>query len=91
MRETATPPRRGPFTRTIQSVPITARQWEYMQLIAEGWDDKSLAERCGVSWHTARAQVRELMRKFGFHSDKGKNPRVQLASLVWQVQQEDAS
>jgi DNA-binding NarL/FixJ family response regulator len=47
---------------------LTAREREILHLIAEGADNKTLADRLVVSPHTVRTHVQNLLAKLGAHS-----------------------
>ena len=47
---------------------LTAREREILHLIAEGADNKTIADRLVVSPHTVRTHVQNLLAKLGAHS-----------------------
>jgi DNA-binding NarL/FixJ family response regulator len=47
---------------------LTAREREILHLIAEGADNKTIADRLIVSPHTVRTHVQNLLAKLGAHS-----------------------
>jgi DNA-binding NarL/FixJ family response regulator len=47
---------------------LTAREREILHLIAEGSDNKTIADRLVVSPHTVRTHVQNLLAKLGAHS-----------------------
>ncbi len=47
---------------------LTAREHEILGLIAEGADNKTIADRLVVSPHTVRTHVQNLLAKLGAHS-----------------------
>ena len=48
--------------------PLTAREGEVLGLLAEGLSDRGIAERLGVSAHTAKFHVQALRSKLGASS-----------------------
>ena len=71
-------PRRAVLTRPVPglhvrgegaaSTPLTPRQREVLQLIAEGLTTKEIAKRLQISVKTAETHRTNLMRKLGLHS-----------------------
>jgi DNA-binding NarL/FixJ family response regulator len=54
---------------------LTPREFEVLQLIAEGRDPRGIATHLGLSIHTSRGYVKAILAKFGVHS--------QLEALVY--------
>lgn len=50
---------------TAGSEPLTARELEVLQLLAQGLSNKSLADRLGISEHTAKFHVNSILAKLG--------------------------
>lgn len=48
--------------------PLTARELEVLQLLAEGASTANASERLGISSATLRAHVQAILRKLGAHS-----------------------
>lgn len=48
--------------------PLTARELEVLQLLAEGASTNQASERLGISSATLRAHVQAILRKLGAHS-----------------------
>lgn len=48
--------------------PLTARELEVLQLLAEGASTTQASERLGISSATLRAHVQSILRKLGAHS-----------------------
>ncbi len=48
--------------------PLTPREIEVLQLVAEGLPNKGIAARLGVSEHTAKFHVNAILRKLGAQS-----------------------
>jgi len=48
--------------------PLTARELEVLQLLAEGSSTSQASERLGISSATLRAHVQAILRKLGAHS-----------------------
>jgi DNA-binding CsgD family transcriptional regulator len=55
---------------------LTKRQWEVLQLIAEGRSNKEIAAACRISYYTARNTVANIFAKLGVES------RVELAGIA---------
>jgi DNA-binding NarL/FixJ family response regulator len=49
-------------------VRITKREQEVMQLITEGFDNKTIAQRLGVAGDTVKSHVRNILEKLTLHS-----------------------
>ena len=47
---------------------LTTREREVLQLIAEGWSTKSIAEHLYVSIKTAESHRRKIMKKLDLHT-----------------------
>ncbi len=47
---------------------LTARQLEILQEMAEGRSPSEIAERLGISRHTLRTHVQNILTKLGVHS-----------------------
>ena len=50
------------------AVRMTKREQEVMQLIAEGLDNKAIAQRLGVAGDTVKSHVRNILEKLTLHS-----------------------
>src|SRR5207249_5825964 len=50
------------------AVRMTKREQEGMQLIAEGLDNKAIAQRLGVAGDTVKSHVRNILEKLALHS-----------------------
>jgi len=50
------------------AVRMTKREQEVMQLIAEGLDNKAIAQRLGVAGDTVKSHVRNILEKLALHS-----------------------
>jgi DNA-binding NarL/FixJ family response regulator len=48
--------------------PLTPREQEVLQLLAEGLSNKQIASRLGISEHTAKFHVAKLLQKLGVES-----------------------
>jgi DNA-binding NarL/FixJ family response regulator len=55
----------------IESDPLTAREREVLQLIAEGSKTKQVAASLGISLKTAESHRTHLMKKLGIHDTAG--------------------
>jgi DNA-binding NarL/FixJ family response regulator len=60
--------RKGPRATTDQSEPVTPRQREILQLLAEGKSAKKIAETLGISARTVEFHKYQLMEMHGLHS-----------------------
>ena len=50
------------------AVQMTKREQEVVQLIAEGLDNKAIAQRLGVAGDTVKSHVRNILEKLTLHS-----------------------
>jgi DNA-binding NarL/FixJ family response regulator len=57
----------GVGTRPVSS-PLTARQWEVLDLLCLHQDDAQIAGHLGVTVETVRTHVRDIQRRLGVHS-----------------------
>jgi NarL family two-component system response regulator LiaR len=48
--------------------PLTAREWEVIDLLTSGYSTDQVAETLVVSHETVRSHVKSIMRKLGVHS-----------------------
>lgn len=64
-----------PQGRPLWSQALTAREEEILSFIVEGISTTSMAEQLGVSTHTVRTHVQNLLRKLGVHG-RGKAARL---------------
>jgi predicted ATPase/DNA-binding CsgD family transcriptional regulator len=53
-------------TRAAPHTPLTPREWEVAQLIAEGLSNRQIATRLVLSQRTAESHVENILRKLGF-------------------------
>jgi PAS domain S-box-containing protein len=53
------------------AAPLTPRQEQVLQLLAEGLDTEQIAERLGVALETARNHIRGLLNRLEVHSRLG--------------------
>jgi DNA-binding NarL/FixJ family response regulator len=60
----------------LESVRMTPREREVINLIAEGLSNKEIAERLGIATYTVRSHVRNVMEKLMLHT------RLQIAAYV---------
>jgi DNA-binding CsgD family transcriptional regulator len=58
-------PSRAAGARTSAAVPLTPRESEVLNLIAQGASNKLVARRLGISVHTAKYHVASLLLKLG--------------------------
>lgn len=63
-------------TRHHESVQLTPREQEVIQLIAEGMSNKAVGSELHISIHTVKSHLRNIMEKLNLHS------RLQLARYV---------
>ncbi len=59
-------PRPAPFPPLVE--PLTARELEVVQLLAEGLTNRRIGERLGISEHTAKFHVNSILGKLGASS-----------------------
>jgi DNA-binding NarL/FixJ family response regulator len=52
----------------MTTATLTPREWEVANLIAQGLTNDEIAERLGMSIHTCRAHLREMMLKLDLHN-----------------------
>jgi DNA-binding NarL/FixJ family response regulator len=48
--------------------PLTAREHTVLELLAQGYDHRAIADELFVSPHTARTHIRNVMQKLGAHN-----------------------
>lgn len=53
---------------TNRSVRLTPREHEVVELIAEGMSNKAIARSLGISPHTVKSHVRNILEKLALHS-----------------------
>src|SRR5256886_8599935 len=58
------------------AVRMTKREQEVMQLIAEGFNNKAIAQRLGVAGDTVKSHVRNILEKLTLHSRDRKSTRL---------------
>ena len=56
------------LSRASRSSPLTAREREVLDLVAEGRTNPQIAELLTLSLHTVRNHVQSILRKLGAHS-----------------------
>lgn len=56
------------LTSTEPDVKLTAREREVLQLIADGFSNREIGESLGISSHTAKVHVYNVMEKLRVHS-----------------------
>lgn len=61
------PPKRV-GTQAAEQSPLTERQTDVLQLLAEGKHVAVIARELGISLHTARGHVKSILAKLGTHS-----------------------
>jgi DNA-binding NarL/FixJ family response regulator len=54
--------------RPLTEEPLTAREREVLQLLSQGLSNKEIAQRLGISAHTARFHVNAILAKLGAQS-----------------------
>lgn len=65
-----------------QPEELTEREHEVLQLLAEGFPNKEIARRLGVSEHTAKAHVTAILGKLGAHTRTEAVARAARAGLI---------
>ena len=58
----------GPRASVHQSVQMTTRERQVIDLIAEGMSNKRIARRLRISPHTVKSHVRNILEKLALHS-----------------------
>jgi DNA-binding NarL/FixJ family response regulator len=58
---------------------LTIRELEVLRLVVQGYSTQTMAERLGVSRHTVRTHVQQVLRKLGVHG-RGKVARAAAAA-----------
>src|SRR3954462_2081739 len=69
----------------IESVRMTAREREVVDLIAEGLSNKEIAARLEIAAHTVKSHVRNIMEKLALHT------RLQIAAYSYRQEIDSAS
>lgn len=46
-------------------IALTKRQLEVVDCLADGLENRDIADRLSMSWHTVKGHVRELQRRYG--------------------------
>jgi two-component system nitrate/nitrite response regulator NarL len=64
-------------------VQVTPREREVIDLIAEGLSNKAIATRLGISTHTVKSHVRNILEKLALHS------RLQVAAFMHQAEESE--
>ena len=59
---------RSEFRRREPLEPLTEREKEVWQLLAQGYSDKEIARNMCVSWNTVRTHVHHILSKLGVRS-----------------------
>jgi DNA-binding NarL/FixJ family response regulator len=65
---TAVLPRSGRTARPVMQVPLSGREWEVLQCIAAGDSNKMIARALGVSPHTVKRHVANILDKLDLRS-----------------------
>jgi DNA-binding NarL/FixJ family response regulator len=73
-------PRPGPVQALVE--PLTARELEVVQLLAEGLTNRRIGERLGISEHTAKFHVNSILGKLGASSRSEAVARAARLGLV---------
>jgi DNA-binding NarL/FixJ family response regulator len=60
--------RPSPAAPTVLAEPLTPRETEVLQLVAEGLTNRRIGERLGISEHTAKFHVNAILGKLGAQS-----------------------
>jgi DNA-binding NarL/FixJ family response regulator len=59
--------------------PLTSRELEVLRLVVQGHSTQTMADQLGVSRHTVRTHVQQVLRKLGVHG-RGKVARAAAAA-----------
>jgi LuxR family maltose regulon positive regulatory protein len=54
-----------PAPRSVPYEPLSAREWDVLQLVAEGLSNQQIAEHLVLSLHTVKLHVKHLLAKLG--------------------------
>lgn len=54
--------------RTVSRPPLTARELEILELMAEGLRNRDVADRLGISVNTVHRHVQSVLEKLDAHS-----------------------
>lgn len=65
-----------PPTKLMESVRMTRRERQVMDLVSEGMSNKEIAERLNLSSYTVKSHVHNILEKLALHT------RVQIAGVV---------
>ena len=68
-------------TEVDEASPLTSRQSEVLELLAQGKHVATIARELGISLHTARGHVKSILAKLGSHSQL--EAVVKATSLGW--------
>lgn len=71
LREQARQGLNDPDANTMPDVPLTQREAEVLQLIAEGFANKQIAYELGLSVKTVEKHRQQVMQKLGIHNIAG--------------------
>ncbi|HEY3509411.1 response regulator transcription factor [Kribbella sp. NPDC051137] len=66
--------------------PLTSRELEVLRLVVQGYSTQWIADRLGVSRHTVRTHVQQVLRKLGVHA-RGKIARAAASAGLVDVQE----
>ncbi|HZX05001.1 response regulator transcription factor [Kribbella sp.] len=73
-------------TRRAVVEPLTTRELEVLRLVVQGHSTQWMADQLGVSTHTVRTHVQQVLRKLGVHA-RGKIARAAAAAGLVDVQE----
>lgn len=71
----------APVERPLHLGELSPRQFEVVELLVQGLTLKEVAQRLGISFHTAKNRLSLATERLGL--DPNRNLRVQLAKLYW--------
>lgn len=64
---------------------ITPREWEFLELLAKGLSNRSIASKLFIEENSVQDKSRSVYAKLGFSSRLGVNPRVSATLWYWGI------
>lgn len=73
------------FRKILDPTVLTQREQEVVELIAQGFNNETIANRLFIDRKTVDSHVGNILSKMSANYDmKGRNPRSYLVYLYWQ-------